>query len=387
MRTMFTRVALLTNFVPPYRRPLYEQVAQRVGELRVFVSVPSESNRVWRPDWSGINVTVQRTITLKRTWRHPQGFDDVSYVHFPYDTLWQLWRCRPDVILSAEMGLRSLQAALYRAIVPSSRLIVWATLSEHSEQGRGWMRPKLRRWLLRRVDGVFVNGRSGGRYVRRFEVPDDCIFVVPTSFDVEPYLNVPLSRTDDRAHRLLYVGQLVPRKGVDLLLGALSRWGAANPRERAELVVAGDGEQRAALESRALPANVALSFLGNQDYARLKSVYADAGILAFPTLADEWGLVVNEAMAAGLPVLGSLYGQSVEELVTDGETGWTFRPDHVDEFDAALGRALATPAAELDRMRAVARGRAARLTPEFVAGRICEGIEQVTGAAAGSAAR
>jgi glycosyltransferase involved in cell wall biosynthesis len=116
-------------------------------------------------------------------------------------------------------------------------------------------------------------------------------------------------------------------------------------------------------------------------------VYADAGILAFPTLADEWGLVVNEAMAAGLPVLGSLYGQSVEELVTDGETGWTFRPDHVDEFDAALGRALATPAAELDRMRAVARGRAARLTPEFVAGRICEGIEQVTGAAAGSAAR
>ena len=114
--------------------------------------------------------------------------------------------------------------------------------------------------------------------------------------------------------------------------------------------------------------------------SRLKDVYADAGILAFPTLADEWGLVVNEAMAAGLPVLGSLYGQSVEELVTEGETGWTFRPDFPDEFDSALGRALATPPAELDRMRAAARERAARVTPQSVAASICSGIEHVTGA-------
>lgn len=383
---MATRVALLTNFIPPYRRPLYEQVARRVGELRVFVSVPSESNRAWTPDWSGLDVTVQRTITRKRTWRHPQGFEDATYVHFPYDTLWQLWRYRPDVILSAEMGLRSLQAALYRAIVPGCRLIIWATLSEHSEQGRGWLRPRVRRWLLRRVDGVYVNGRSGGRYVRHFQVPEDRIFVVPTSFEVESYLDVPVSRTANQSHRLLYVGQLVPRKGVDLLLQALARWGAAHPRERAELVVAGDGEQRALLESLALPANVAVYFLGNQDYARLKAVYAEAGILVFPTLADEWGLVVNEAMAACLPVLGSLYGQSVEELVTDGETGWTFRPDRPDEFDAVLRRALATPPAELDRMRAAARARAARLTPEFVASRICEGIDRVTGNAAGPVA-
>ncbi len=380
---MGTRVALLTNFVPPYRRPLFEQVARRVGQMRVFVSVPSESNRAWEPDWGGLDVTVQRTVTRKRTWRHPQGFADATYLHFPYDTLWQLWRYRPDVIVSAEMGLRSLQAAIYRALVPSCRLIVWATLSEHSEQGRGRLRPRLRRWLLRRVDGVYVNGRSGARYIRRFQVPDDNVFIVPTTFEVKTYLDVPVSRPPDRAHRLLCVGQLVPRKGVDLLLDALGRWGAAHPGGHAELVVAGDGEQRAMLESHALPPNVEVSFLGNQHYARLKAVYADAGVLVFPTLADEWGLVVNEAMAAGLPVLGSLYAQSVEELVTDGETGWTFRPDHPDEFYAALCRALATPSAELDRMRVAARARVALLTPEFVARLICGGIDRVTGPATG----
>jgi hypothetical protein len=382
---MATRVALLTNFIPPYRRPLYEQIARRVGELRVFASVRSESNRQWRPDWGGLEVTVQRTLSLRRTWRHPQGFEDVAYVHFPYDTLWQLLRYRPAVVLSAELGLRSLQAALYRRLAPRSRLVLWATLSEHSERGRGRLRTTLRRRLLRQADGVIVNGESGRRYVRGFGVEDRRIVTAPYTFAVEQYLDVPATRAADCAHRLLYVGQLVPRKGVDLLLGALARWGAAHPGEHAELIVAGDGEQRAALEALALPPNVAVSFLGNQDYARLKAVYAGAGILVFPTLADEWGLVVNEAMAAGLPVIGSLYGQSVEELVTDGETGWTFRPDRPDEFDAALGRALATPPAELDRMRAAARPRAARLTPEFVAGRICECIDRVMADATGLA--
>ena len=374
------RVALLTNFIPPYRKPLFEELALRVGDLRVFVSVASESNRHWQPDWSGLDVIVQRTVSRRRVWRHPQGFKDVTYVHFPYDTLWQLWRYRPSVVLSAELGLRSLQAALYRRLVPSSRLLLWATLSDHTEHGRGRLRQWLRRWLFRQADGVLVNGDSGRRYVRRFGVTDRRIFTANQTFAVGEFFDLPVTRPAAGAHRLLCVGQLIPRKGVDVLLGALARWGNANPGQRVELQVAGDGEQRAQLEALPLPANVVVEYLGNQDYNQLKAVYADAGILAFPTLADEWGLVVNEAMAAGLPVLGSLYGQSVEELVTEGETGWTFRPDFPDEIDAALGRALATPPDELDRMRAAARERAARVTPQSVAASICSGIEHVTGA-------
>lgn len=375
---MVTRVALLTNFIPPYRRPLFQQIAQRVDQLRVFVSVASESNRQWQPDWGGLDVIVQRTLSRRRTWRHPQGFEDVAYLHFPYDTLWQLWRYRPTVVLSAELGLRSLQAALYRRLVAGNRLVLWATLSEHSERGRGFMRTALRRWLLRQADGVVVNGESGRRYVSGFGVDDRRIFVAPYTFAVQQLLDVPVSRHATNAHRLLYVGQLIPRKGLDLLLGSLGRWALAHPGQIVELQIAGDGEQRRQLEALPLPANVVVKFLGNQDYAQLKTIYAACGILVFPTLADEWGLVVNEAMAAGVPVLGSRYGQSVEELVTDGETGWTFRPDHPAELDAAVGRALATSVHELDRMRVACRARAALLTPEAVADRICEGIESVT---------
>jgi glycosyltransferase involved in cell wall biosynthesis len=94
-------------------------------------------------------------------------------------------------------------------------------------------------------------------------------------------------------------------------------------------------------------------------------------------LADEWGLVVNEAMASGLPVLGSLYSQAVQELVEDGVTGWTFHPDRADEMYTAVDRALSTGEDRLEEMRVSATTRVEYLTPDYLAERILEAIHFV----------
>jgi glycosyltransferase involved in cell wall biosynthesis len=78
-------------------------------------------------------------------------------------------------------------------------------------------------------------------------------------------------------------------------------------------------------------------------------------------------VVVNEAMAAGLPLLASVHSQAVEELVRDGLEGWLFHPDRPEEMYAALDRAFATLPEELARMRQAARDRIRRVTPDFVA--------------------
>src|SRR5215211_554937 len=93
-------------------------------------------------------------------------------------------------------------------------------------------------------------------------------------------------------------------------------------------------------------------------------------MLVFPTLADEWGLVVNEAMACGLPVLGSTYSQAVEELVEDGTNGWVFRPDSHEATFNALDRALRTPHEVLQGMRESARNKVSELDPDVVAQRV-----------------
>jgi hypothetical protein len=371
------RVTLLTNFVPPYLVPLFASLAKRVSALRILVSTRMESNRPWAFEGDGLPVHVQRTLTVPRTWRHPAGFRETLSLHFPLDTFALLRRHRPDVIVTTEFGFRTLQSVLYRGFHPATAVVAWAPLSELTEQSRGKFRELLRRWLLRRVDAVVVTSESGARYIRTLGFPDAAIFRVPHTTDGGAFGGSARApgpiRFDNR--RLLYVGQLIERKAVSPFLSVLSHWAEANRAESLEFWIVGDGPQRGALESQRVPTNLRVRFWGNVAYSDLPSYYARAGILAFPTLADEWGLVVNEALAAGLPVLGSRNSQAVEEMIEDGRTGWTFRPDRPEEILAALNRAFTTPADEFDRMRVRCRERARDFTPEAAAGRMLAAIE------------
>ena len=86
-------------------------------------------------------------------------------------------------------------------------------------------------------------------------------------------------------------------------------------------------------------------------------------------------MVVGEAMASGLPILGSVYSDAVEELVVHGQTGWTFRPDQAEDVKSAINRALSAPIEQLDRMGRAARQRAAAMTPAVMVGQMIAAIE------------
>jgi hypothetical protein len=371
------KVAWLTNYIPPYAAPLFRALSYRFDRFRLFISVDMEANRHWVPEWEGLDVNVQRTFTLHGNWRHPHGFSEPLNVHIPYDTLYALRSYRPDVIISSEMGLRTLQALAYRQSHRKSRLLIRACLSETTERGRGRLRDWLRNRLLPRVDGVMVNGRSGANYIRRFNVPDTRLFFTPSTSDLRPFSSVALDRPEESSRRLLYVGRLVEAKGLLLFMELLSRWASNNPRCPIQFWLAGDGPLRTPLAQVKVPPNVSLSLLGNVAYEDLPKVYASGGILAFPTLADEWGMVVNESLASGLPVLGSLYSQAVEELIEDDVNGWTFRPDEPEKMYSALDRAMSIPKEFLCHMRAAARNAVEGLTPEYVAAQVAEAIRAV----------
>ena len=371
------RFVFLTNFIPPYWKPVLEQLSARYGQLRVLVSTEMEPDRKWAIDWQGLDVVRQRTITLQHVQRHPRRFRDTTFVHFPVDTLSQLWKFRPDVVLSAEMGFRSLLAAVYRRLRPASRLIVFADVSEHSEAGRGWMRFFMRRTLRRGIDAFLVTGESGARYVRRLGVEESRIFKVPYATAINKCCAAPIRAVGESERRLLYVGQLIERKGLLPFVACLVNWLEANAHAAVELTVAGDGPLRGKLEQIKASANLQIKLLGDVPYEAVRNVYARADIFVFPTLADTWGIAVSEAMAAGLPVLGSLYSQAVEELVEDGRNGWVFRADDAGEMYGAIARSMNTSREALQQMGECARNIALQLTPERVAGLIDSVLQQV----------
>ena len=372
------RIVFLTNIIAPYWKSIFDALSRRYGHMRVLLSTRMEPNRHWEVDWKDLDVAVQKTITLSRRWRHTSGFTEPIYLHFPLDTIKQLRSFKAQLVFSGEMGFRTLLALAYRKMHPNSRLVVWAEIAESTEQGRGWSRAVLRHFLQKNVDGFVVPGASGARYLRRLGTHDGKIFRVPYTTDIDRFAANPLARRDDNARSLLYVGQLIVRKGLLPFINLLSKWAGANPDRVIQFVLAGDGPLRNQLERTSVPPNLNLAFQGNVPYRDLPKLYAQAGIFVFPTLADTWGVVVNEALASGLPVLGSVRSQAVEELIEDGRNGWLFQPGNTEQMYNAIDRSLNTSVTALNTMRRHARATAIQLSPDYVADRVDAVVAHMT---------
>jgi glycosyltransferase involved in cell wall biosynthesis len=144
---------------------------------------------------------------------------------------------------------------------------------------------------------------------------------------------------------LVYVGRISPEKRLHDLRAVLEQV----PGTRLALV--GDGPARGDLEKRfaGLPAR----FMGYMQGEALSQAYASADLFVFPSALESFGLVVVEAMAAGLPVVASRVG-GVMDVVTEGETGYTFAPGDVAGLVEGV-RQIAEDRPRLEKMRRAAR--------------------------------
>ena len=348
-------VVALTHYLPPYMKAVLAEVAQQTRDFSVLLSTQLEPNRQFDTDWSGLRVTVQKNLMLRRPWKHGAGFKDELYVHVPYDTYSQLRRAKPDILFSYELGARTMFSAVYRRLHPRSRLACCVCVSEHTEQGRGAARHLLRRWLVRQADAITFNGPSCRSYLKRFLIPDEKLFPFPYAQVTANQFNGPLERSSASSHRLVCVGQLIERKGVVPMLASMNRYCAARPAQQVDLTFIGTGPLEAELKSTGVPSNLRLQFVGHIPSQHLSAELAKFGILIFPALADEWGLVVNEAMQAGLPVLGSPYAQACLTLIRDGENGWLYDPHMERSLFAKLDSVFALSAESLNKKRYAAQ--------------------------------
>ena len=368
-------VVVLMNFVPPHRVPILSELARRVKKLTVLLSTAMEPNRSWLAEWGDLDVRLQRTISWRYPWRHSTGFTEEAHRHLPWDTLAHLRSLAPDVVISGQLGPRSVLSAVYKTVARTPRLIFWVGMSEHTELGRGRVYTYYRKRLLRLAHTVIINGCSGVHYLESLGVDPARIFRCPYATTLDFFERGSDFRAPEFAHKLLFVGQLVERKGLLPFLEVLRGWAERHPDRRIEFDVVGKGPLERHIRDVRMPGNVRHRLRGSLRFEELPDAYANAGILVFPTLADDWGMVVNEALAAGVPVLGSRYAQAVDDLCVDGINGWTFRPDAGNEMETALDAALAVSAEKLNEMRRAARERVANLTPQSAADILCEAVQ------------
>ena len=378
------RVALLTNALTAYMLPVYRDLAATPGwRLKLFLSTQTEPH--WGDAWleayeegrASLDVELVRSIGFERRQLVHRGADVADRVstHVPWGTFGSLRRFRPDVVLSAELGARSLFAAAYAAWarVP---LVLWSHHARVSADAAAGARRGLRRRLLRRADAVIGMGVQTREFLRGLAVPDADIFDAPFSHDVPSYeqalggLDAMVVRHGlrgairAREHVALVAGRLVPMKGILPLLSAWARI-PDELRARWTLCFVGDGPLAHAVRDAARTRPGEIAHLPALSPREMPAIHAAADLHIFASLGDPWGLVVNEALACGVPVLCSRLAGCADDLIEPGRNGWLFDPTDARGFADALQVALASD--DLPRMGARARDTSKRFGPEAMA--------------------
>lgn len=158
---------------------------------------------------------------------------------------------------------------------------------------------------------------------------------------------------------ILFASKLQARKRALDLVEAFRDLPSAPYHPQPYLVIVGDGEQRASLEALCASSGLTgVRFAGFRNQTELPAFFALADLFVLPSRHEPWGLILNEAMAAGCPVVVSSEVGAAADLVTDGVEGFVFPAGETAALAAALTRALADPA-KLQAMGAAARRRIA----------------------------
>ena len=262
---------------------------------------------------------------------------------------------RPDwIVLGGYM--HAFERQLVRAAPRhGARVLLRGELSDFSETQRALPKRLARelylRWFYRHVDCFCYPGVMAHRHLRRRGVPDERLFFSPYAVD-DVFLTRRASTLDrmqvrrslgfaDDDFLFMLSGKLIPRKDPMAVLAALAK---LHSREKVGLVAIGDGHLRREFEAQARALlGPRFVFPGFVNQSELSRYYVAADALVMPSRCETWGLVVNEAMHHGLPVLVSDRVGCHPDLIIEGVTGHTYPIDRVDVLAGHMARLVDAP--------------------------------------------
>jgi glycosyltransferase involved in cell wall biosynthesis len=341
------RIALLVNLVAPSRVGLYERLAAAL-DLTILHGDMEGNRESWKK--LKVNGACNRRIAgwqFSLAKRERGEIFDHWFLHFEPGYISELIRERPDGVITFEMGFRTLVGLAYGTCFRKPVWVWWGgTL--YTERHVGWFRKLLRGVVARWAKRWISYGQTSTEYLLALGIPRERILQVQNCVDETWYGTQPESKLDVQPKpALLHVGQMIARKGIAEFLHAAAR--VQQEGLTFSIVLVGGGRDSAKLQR--LAAELLLDnvrFYPAQPPKAMPAIYRSADVLIFPTMTDVWGLVANEAILSGVPVLCSRYAGCAPELFNPESI---FDPADEEQFVEALRKAVTGQLPRPDRSR------------------------------------
>jgi len=345
------KIVLISNTPTPYRVPLF-----------------SEIHRQFRENGYELTMIFLTQGYKRRQWKIEQEFDfpcitlndlkvqltQEKMVTLSFSLLPVLFHQHPSLIITTGFSIASLIVWLY-CMLAQKPYLLWSGETSGEVIKFRWLRMRVRKLLIKHASSLIAYGTEAERHLLRQMAPFGAegatkVFKAWNTVDTTYFeqqtgklrkqkqeILSEFGVSTDAMH-LLTVGYLVHRKGIDILLQAVSRMKSRN----FILHIVGDGPERKKLEvlSRELNLQGRVIFWGYKQKEELLKFYAIADIFLFPTRFDIWGLVLEEAMACGLPVIASSRAGATVDLVKENENGFIVHPDDIEKTAEYIERLM-----------------------------------------------
>jgi glycosyltransferase involved in cell wall biosynthesis len=322
---MGKKVLLVTNIPTPYRIPLFnvlhDKLLTRGIGFKVLFGALGYGRRQWRIDMKDCSFPYDVLPSARLRFSNPER------ASFTYNGLMRvIARERPDAIITNGFSVATTKLWAH-SFFRSIPYIIWSgDIANNWESERG-LRLLQRKLLVHRAMGFISYSSSARDYLLQLGADAGDISIGINTVDTEHFAQVdprPNQKINDgdQRQRLLFIGELIPRKGADRLLRIVHL--LASKRQDFVLDIVGSGSDQPKLEqmSKDLGIQSYINFVGFKQKHEMRYYLSRATCFVFPTHHDIWGLVLVEAMAAGLPCVSSLDAGATRDLIHDGKTGF-----------------------------------------------------------------
>jgi glycosyltransferase involved in cell wall biosynthesis len=318
------KVLIVTNIPNPYRIPLFNvlnrELMESGTELRVCFGAQSSANRKFRLDMGECQFAYEylnsASIKLPGKGKALLTYSGVLKV---------VDREKPDIVIVAGFSIATFKL-WFRAMFRDLKYIIWCGSLRTKSRKDSWSRILFRKMLARRASGFIAYSSSTREYFMQLGIDKSKIKIAinttDTHFFAEQTRRIRSGLKESDKKILLAIGYLRRLKRFDQLLRVVKV--LSTRRGDFVLLIVGDGPYRTQLDEMVEDFAIGefVQFEGFKQKTELPSYLAGADCFLFPSDYDIWGMVLNEAMAAGVPCIASIHAGATHDLIKEGETGF-----------------------------------------------------------------
>lgn len=324
------KVGLLTNIPSPYRIPLWQKLAKEFDITVLYTSVNDSFKREWEINFgSGYNYISFADVSKNEDSEYKINLKLYRHIiNTKYDVL----------IIGAYGNINHVVCCLFQKILRRKNVMLWD--GGFNNKKEPWLKNKIKSFFYKYLtDAICVSGINAKNVLMRYENNDQKYFNVHLTCDTEYFTKSYLALKKEKEsvkekyklkqyEKIVFCAARLDKiKGIQDLLRAFKKVN----NDKVCLLIAGTGPDKKELEDIISHEKIRnVFFTGFVDIFKLPELYTISDLFVLPSYYDPWALVINEAMACGLPVISTTMAGASYDLIREGENGFVVEPGDIE---------------------------------------------------------